>query len=231
MKIAVAQPLCVPGDVGRNAVAHARAIESAESRIVVFPELSLTGYVLDAPPVDLAAGALSVLADVCGRVGSIALVGAPVSDKEGSSSIATVAVSAAGAEVVYRKVHLGGAEPSTFTRGRGAAVVEVDGWRIGLGICRDTAVWAHVDETAAMGIDLFVAGLVHAPEELADQDGRGERIARRAGVPVAFASAAGEAGPAYPETAGRSSIWSSDGTLLTRAGSDPGETATTILER
>lgn len=44
LPIAVAQPLCVPYDVAANAAAHAAAVRSAGARVVVFPELSLTGY-------------------------------------------------------------------------------------------------------------------------------------------------------------------------------------------
>ena len=49
--IAVAQPLCVPYDVAVNAVTHAATVRSAGARVVVFPELSLTGYELDAPAI------------------------------------------------------------------------------------------------------------------------------------------------------------------------------------
>ena len=47
--IAVAQPRCVSFDVAANALTHAAAIRAASARVVVFPELSLTGYELDAP--------------------------------------------------------------------------------------------------------------------------------------------------------------------------------------
>ena len=49
LRVAVAQPLCVPYDVGQNAVAHAAVVRAAAARVVVFPELSLTGYELEAP--------------------------------------------------------------------------------------------------------------------------------------------------------------------------------------
>jgi hypothetical protein len=49
--IAVAQPLCVPYDAAVNAVTHAATVRSAGARVVVFPELSLTGYELDAPAI------------------------------------------------------------------------------------------------------------------------------------------------------------------------------------
>jgi predicted amidohydrolase len=49
LRVAVAaQPPCVPYDVEANAATHAAAIRAARARVVVFPELSLTGYQLDA---------------------------------------------------------------------------------------------------------------------------------------------------------------------------------------
>jgi predicted amidohydrolase len=230
LRISVAQPRCVPGDVATNVVAHAEAIQKAESRVVVFPELSLTGYDLAAPPVELHTVRIADLVVVCRETGSVALVGAPVREESGASFIATVAVTAGGAEVVYRKVNLGGREPMMFTSGTEPGVIDVDGWRIGLGICRDTGVVDHVEEISALGVDLYVAGLVHAPDELPVQDARGVHIAVRANVPVAFASAAGAAGPEYSETAGHSTIWSADGTRLARAGSRPGEVVTASVE-
>ena len=50
LTIAAAQPMCRAYDVARNAVSHAEVTHAAAARVVVFLELSLTGYVLDAPP-------------------------------------------------------------------------------------------------------------------------------------------------------------------------------------
>src|SRR3954465_11838180 len=49
--IAAAQPRCTARDVAANARAHAEAVRAARAGGVVFPELSLTGYELDAAPV------------------------------------------------------------------------------------------------------------------------------------------------------------------------------------
>ncbi len=46
--IAVAQPPCLPCDVAANAATHAATVREAGARVVVFPELSLTGYEFDA---------------------------------------------------------------------------------------------------------------------------------------------------------------------------------------
>jgi predicted amidohydrolase len=222
--IAAAQPRCEPKDVSANARLHAEAIREAQARVVVFPELSLTGYELDADPVSLTDGALRPIVDACAQSDSIAFVGAPV-EGDGARRIAMLRVDGAGAAVAYRKSYLAGAELARFSAGDGATVINVDGWRLGLGLCKDTGVPQHTAATVERGIDVYVAGLVHAPEELDEQDARGLRIAAACGAHVAFASFAGPTGGGYRATAGRSTIWSPDGDVLARANSAPGAIA------
>jgi len=222
LTIAVAQPRCAAKDVRANALEHAAVIRRVDARLVVFPELSLTGYELDATPVAVDDDALAPIIEACAQTGAVALVGAPVAGEDGNN-IATLRVDAGGVEVAYRKSHLGGDEPQWFAPGDGAVAIDVDGWRVGLGICKDTGVEAHVAGVAALGVDLYVAGLVHLPEELDIQEQRAARIARACGAYVGFASFAGPTGGDYASTAGVSSIWAADGTALTRAGTEPGD--------
>ena len=216
LTIAVAQPACGPKDVRANARTHAAAIRAARARLVVFPELSLTGYELDADAVDLTT--LHDIVDACAETQAIALVGAPVA----GDHIATLRVDASGAEVVYRKSFLGGDELTRFTPGPGPVAVDVDGWRVGLGICKDTGVAQHVADTAALNVDVYVAGLVHHDHELQEQEARAVRIARACNSYVAFASFAGPTGGGYDRTAGNSAIYSADGRALARTNGDVG---------
>ena len=63
LQIAVAQPPCVTGALVANAEAHALTVLAARARLVVFPELSLTGYDLEAPTVALDDPALAPLVE------------------------------------------------------------------------------------------------------------------------------------------------------------------------
>jgi len=219
--VAAAQPPCAPLDVAANARAHAEAVRAADARLVVFPEMSLTGYELDAPSVDPSSPDLEPLARACAETGTLALAGAPVAGRH----IATLAVDADGARVAYRKRWLGGDELGRFEPGDPPTAIDVDGLRVGLGICKDTGVGEHVEGVAALGLDLYVAGVCHLPGELAEQDRRGRQIARACGAPVALASFAGPTGWGYEATAGTSTIWAADGTVVARAGADPGDFA------
>ncbi|BCJ74684.1 hydrolase [Catellatospora sp. IY07-71] len=226
--IAVAQPLVAAYDVAANAAAHAAAVHAAQARVVVFPELSLTGYELDAPVLDPADARLAPLVEACAATGTLALAGAPVAGEGGREHIAVLAVDGAGARVAYRKVHIHDSE-ERFSPGPGPAVVEVDGWRLGLAVCRDTRFPEHDAATAALGMQVFVASVLdherdaHVPAE------RARRIAAARGVPVAIASFAGSTGGGFDRAAGGSAVWAADGSALAQAGALPGATARATL--
>ena len=219
--VAAAQPPCAALDVAANAEAHADAVRAADARLVVFPEMSLTGYELDAPSVDPGSPDLEPLVRACAETGTLALAGAPVAGRY----IATLAVAGDGARVAYRKRWVHGDEIGRFEPGDPPTAIEVDGFRVGMGICRDTGVDEHVEGVAGLGLDLYVAGVVHLPGELDEQDRRGERIARACRAPVALASFAGSTGGGYGQTAGTSTIWTQDGSIAARAGAEPGDFA------
>jgi predicted amidohydrolase len=220
--VAVAQPLCVPRDVAANAGTHAATVRAAGARVVVFPELSLTGYELDAPAIAAEDSRLAPIVKACAETGSLAVVGAPVRGEAGRSHIALLAVDGTGAAVVYRKMHLGGAEPDRFSPGNEPAVLAVDGWRLGLAICKDTGIPQHATVTAALGMDAYVASILESAEDAAVPGVRARRVAAEHHVWVAIASFAGSTGGGYVDTAGRSGIWAPDGAEVVRAGPEIG---------
>ena len=225
LAIAVAQPRCVAHDIAANAWTHAATVRSAEARVVVFPELSLTGYELDAPPVDPSDTRLAPLVEACGQTGSLALAGAPVLGDMGQLHIAMLAVDGLGARVAYSKMWLGGAEPERFSTGIAPGVLKVDGWRLGLAICRDTGIPSHAADTIALGIDAYVAGVLESAEDADIPAERARRVAADHGVWVAMASFAGSTGGGYERAAGRSGIWAPDGRAIAEAGPEVGEIA------
>jgi predicted amidohydrolase len=229
LTVVAAQPRCTAGDVAANVRAHADTVRRAGARVVVFPELSLTGYELDAPALDPADSRLAPLVEACADAGSLALAGAPLPLDGGGRSLGVLAVDGTSAHVAYRKMCLGGAEPAHFTPGTEPGVVAVDGWRLGLAVCRDMGVAEQAARTAALGIDAYVAGAVDTPEDAAVQEERALRVGRDHGVPVVVASFAGPTGGGYDRTAGRSGVWAADGTRLARCRTEPGETARAVL--
>jgi predicted amidohydrolase len=230
--IAVAQPPSTACDVGANALAHAAAIREARASVVVFPELSLTGYELDAPTVAVDDARLAPIVEACAETGSLALVGAPVEGEGGKVHIGMLAIDGDRTKIVYRKMWLGGAEPDRFSPGTEPTVLEIDGWRLGLAICKDTGVPQHAADTAALGMDVYVAGVLEAEEDSAVPSERARRVALDHHVWVATASFAGSTGGCYDRAAGGSGIWSPDAAVVGEAGAETGAVVrATIGER
>jgi predicted amidohydrolase len=217
-------------DVAANASIHAATIHSARARVVVFPELSLTGYELDAPVVGVDDPRLAPIIEACAETGSLALAGAPVQGGAGRAHIGMLAVDGGGARVAYRKMWLGPAESARFAPGEEPVVLEVDGWRLGLAVCKDTGVEQHAADTAALDMDAYVAGLCEQADDVGVLEERARRVGSDHGAWVVMASFAGSTGGGYDRAAGRSGIWTGDGAEVDRAGWEPGSLARTTLE-
>jgi predicted amidohydrolase len=228
LRIAVAQPACVPYDVAANALIHAAAIHSAGARVVVFPELSLTGYELDAPAITVEDPRLAPIVEACADTGSVVLVGAPLQGNAGQAHIAMLAIEASGASVAYRKQWVDSTE-SRFAPGSQPTVIEVGGWRLGLAICKDTGIPQHAADTAALGMEAYVGGIVMSADEAPLLEERARRIAADHRVWVALASFAGSTGGGYNHAAGHSGIWRSDGVMIAQAGPETGAIARATL--
>ncbi|MEV7777204.1 carbon-nitrogen hydrolase family protein [Kitasatospora sp. NPDC088351] len=234
LTVAVVQPAAAeaarPDTVAVNAERHAAAVREAGTRLVVFPELSLTGYDLAAPAVGPDDARLAPLVAACAGTGATALVGAPVADADGREYIGTLAVTGAGAAVVYRKMYLHGSEADRFSCGGKPVVLELDGWRLGLAICADAAEPPHAERTAALGIDAYVASTLYgdAPEAVARRESQLRDRAAAHGVWGVLATTAGASGT-YPRTSGGSGVWAPGGALVVQAGAEPGEIVRTGL--
>ncbi|MGW1211177.1 carbon-nitrogen hydrolase family protein [Streptomyces sp. NPDC002499] len=232
LTVAVAQPACVDLDVAANAAAHARVIEGAGARLVVFPELSLTGYDLTAPSVAPDDVRLDPVVSACRGTGATALIGAPVRAEDGREHIATLAVTGEGATVAYRKAWLHGKEFDRFTPGERPEVMVLDGWRLGLAICFDAAVPQHAADTAALGMDAYVASTLYgaSPDAQARRDGHMRDRAAAHGIWVVLSTAAGPSGE-FAETSGGSGVWAPGGDVLVQAGARAGDVVVATLTR
>lgn len=231
LTIAVAQPTSVLYDVDFNVACHAASIRDALARVVVFPELSVTGYAMDVQPIDLDDEQLAPIVRACGESRTVALVGAPTLGDAGATHISTLRIDADGVTCAYNKLWLGGEEPGSFSPGTGPAVITVEGWRLGLAICRDTGIEEHAAATAALGMDVYVASVCETEDDRHVQPSRAARITKDHRVWVVVASFAGPTGGGFAETAGRSAIWRPDGTTAAELDRQPGQVSRTTLPR
>jgi predicted amidohydrolase len=161
--------VAVPGEVAENAATATRLVARAAEegvRLVVLPELFLPGY----HPPTLAAepSRCDVVADDAGLVGDprlgglvtaaegnrvAVLVGAAVRAADGRRYLALLLVGPDGSvRDVYHKRHLcGPEEQALFVPGTEAAALDLDGWRLGLGVCYDGCFPEHARAAARAG--------------------------------------------------------------------------------
>ncbi len=231
LSIAVAQPLVVNGDIAGNAIRHADAVRRSGARVVVMPELSLTGYTFDAETIEVGDERLLPIIDACEETGSIALAGAPVEATGGTGrSIGVFRIGEGTVSTAYRKMWLGADEREHFSAGKEPSVIEVDGWRLGLAVCKDTSVAAHAKVTAEKGMDVYVAGVLERAGEHDEVQHRAETVSRKNNVWVAIASFAGSTGEGFDVAAGCSGVWSPDGQMVGRVGMACEEILTVTLD-
>ena len=166
------------GDLAGNVDRLRAGVVAARDRgadLVVFPELSVTGY----PPEDLllkpsfVRDAGRALEDVAATVtGIVAVVGAPLGEAAGPAADApapralfNAAAVLSGGEVAatYRKHHLPNYavfdEQRYFAPGRHTVVIDLDGCRLGVTVCEDIwldgpADWAALDGRAEVIVNL-----------------------------------------------------------------------------
>ncbi|KAA3651137.1 MAG: nitrilase [Proteobacteria bacterium] len=147
IKVAVAQTDCALGDLNRNLEQHLALIEQAraeDNALLLFPELSLTGYSLGARVVDVAMHRDDVLLrQLADAAQGIDVVFGFVEEGSAAQLYNAMAVVRDGAVVfVHRKLNLPSygnlEEGKLFAAGRNIDTVPVSGpWQAGLLTCAD----------------------------------------------------------------------------------------------
>jgi predicted amidohydrolase len=237
LTVSTVQYQALDGGVATNAMEHVRLIEDAEShgsRLVVFPELSLTGYdlpLLKDPgqwlqPEDPRLGDIR---EICRRTGITAVVGGAYREPDATPRLAALAIHPEGVTDLAFKTHLHGQEKDIFSPGGGAVVVELDGWKIALAICFDAAVPSHSALAAGFGADAYAVSALYTREEehrLALHLGARAMDNRMFGI-LANLGGTTTLGP----SCGLSGFWGPDGLLMKKAAGTGTEVVTAILQR
>lgn len=180
LRLAGLQMEAVPGDVAGNALRAADEVSRVVqhgAQVAVLPELHLSAY--DLPTLAADPGGCEVTADDTGRVtdarldplaaaavagNAVVLVGAAVRRIDGTLTNSVLAVDRTGTITVsYDKQHLWQAdEANLFTAGASRGHVEVDGWRLGIGICYDMSFPEHARAAATAGAHAYLCASAFA---------------------------------------------------------------------
>ena len=211
-----------PAALADNFAAHLAAMHHAADAgvdILVFPELSLTGYELDL----LAAQAftegdarLAPLRDFAAPRRLCALIGAPLSNPQGKPHIGTLILHPGGEITRYAKQHLHASENDYAAPGEAdTQVFAVGETRCAPAICYDTAHATHAKRAAQAGAALYLAGVLWSEKGYAADAADLARAARENKLTCLVANHGAPSG-GY-QSAGRSALWAPGGALVAAA--------------
>ena len=217
MKIALAQVRSFKGDIARNVTKHRRYAEAAaarNARMIVFPELSLTGYE-PSLAADLATTAedrrLSELQYVCDRKAITIAAGLPTANERGVL-ISMIIFQPGMARVTYSKQILHRDELPVFAEGRDDISLSIRGTRIAPAICFESTRPEHGLKAAASGASVYLASVAKPSHGLEKAKVHYPALATAHKMMVLLCNSVGQHDNFT--SAGNSSAWTNDGKLI-----------------
>jgi predicted amidohydrolase len=217
MRIGAVQTRPLTGNLQGNIANHKQWIERAVADgvdLVMFPELSLTGYeptlakALATEQDDPRLDDLQALSDAHGiTIG----VGAPTKQEAGIC-ISLLLFQPHGARYVYSKSYLHPDEEAFFVPGRRAPHVQVNHTKIALAICYEISVAEHLESALKSGPGIYVASVAKFVHGINKALERLSSIARDGALPVLMSNCVGVADGG--QCAGKTSVWNKRGVLI-----------------
>ena len=238
--VAAAQTTCIDGDLAANLEQHlelARQAAEQGAQVLVFPELSLTGYLIaDAPRLAMPRddSRLRPIAEAAQLHALTLVVGLPLREHEGLY-IASLAFAPDGKRTRYTKQHLSAfgtaaevdrtidgqvppAEATVFQPGENSPLLRLGPLNAALAVCADTGRPGHARCARDQGASIYLASMFIIPSAYRADAGAARRHARENGLALVLANYAGTNGGL--KAAGRSHICSHTGELLGELPSD-----------
>jgi 5-aminopentanamidase len=167
LRVASAQAVAAPGEIERNVETVGRLIDQAAeagAAVIVFPELFLCGYHLtllrsDPSRCDIEEddARLEPIREQCRSRSTTAVLSGSVLSGEGGRTISALVLDERGElSARYDKQCVWREERPLFRSGTQGCVVDVRGWRLGLGICYDASFPEHARAAALAGADGYL---------------------------------------------------------------------------
>ena len=217
MKICVAQTRPVKGDVQSNIENHKKLIDLAVPHgadIVIFPELSITGYEpelakeLATDPDDSRFDDFQKISDT--KQVTIG-VGVPTKNNTGIS-ISMVLFQPHKARQTYSKRYLHSDEEPFFVSGQSSIGLIGNKANIALAICYELSVPEHAENAFQSGVGIYIASVAKSADGVEKAVRRLSKIADKYSMTVLMSNCVGQA-DGY-ECAGKTSIWNDKGLFL-----------------
>jgi predicted amidohydrolase len=217
MKICAAQTRPINGDIQSNITNHKKWVDRAVAdgvELVIFPELSLTGYEprlakelathQDDPRFD----DFQTISDANGiTIG----VGVPTNNKNGIC-ISMLLFQPHEASRAYSKSYLHPDEEPFFIRGRSSPHLQVNQTNIALAICFEISVPEHLESALRFGPTIYFASVAKFVTGINKAIERLSKVAEDCSMPVLMSNCVGFSDGS--QCAGKTSVWNNRGSLI-----------------
>ena len=218
MKISVAQTRPVKGDIQQNINNHLQFIEQALSQkadIIVFPELSLTGYEPELAK-DLASTQEDERLDVFQSISdnNQLTIGVGLPTRENEQLFVSMIIFQPGKErLTYSKQHLFQSEVDVFTPGQDRIYLDIDGVNVvAPTICYELSVPEHSENAHANHANVYIASVMNSVSGVDNDLHKLSTIASKYHMNTFMANYVGPSG-GY-DCAGKTSVWNTKGELV-----------------
>lgn len=217
MKICVVQARSAKGDIGQNIINHKKLIELAVSKkagIIIFPELSITGYEPSLAK-ELAANKDDKRLDVFQSLSDTnqVTIGVGMPTKSGTgTSISMIIFQPGKTSELYSKKYLHADEDSFFISGENFRGLKTEPDNIALAICYELSVPAHSEDAYKAGASIYLTSVAKTPSGVQKAAVSLATIAANYSMTVLMANCVGQCdGEAC---GGKSAIWNNKGVLM-----------------
>lgn len=214
---ALAQISVVKGEIAQNLLVHKKAIELAANNgadIVVFPELSLTGY----EPTLASKLAINEQSEIVNALSCISqenrvviILGCPLKSEELRPFIGSIISYPSGQTEFYCKQYLHTGESDYFIAGKGDYFLNYKAHKIALSICADFSNPIHAKKAKDENANVYLASVLISDNGFILDSQQLQAYALTHKFPVLMANHNSETGGW--KTCGKSRAWNNTGQL------------------
>jgi len=217
MRVAIAQIEAIKGNVEKNIENHLKWIKQAilnNADMLVFPELSVTGYEPDLAE-NLATNQddtrLDEIQNLSDRNGITIGVGLPTKD-ESDVFVSMIIFQPQKERITYSKQYLYPPEESIFKAGKNPLVLNFETEVVSPAICYEISNKAHCEFAKRNNATIYIASVLSSINGIDADMKKLSDIAKNNNLVTFMANYVGESG-GY-KCAGKSSVWDTSGKLI-----------------
>ncbi|WP_026955624.1 carbon-nitrogen hydrolase family protein [Algoriphagus vanfongensis] len=223
MKISLAQINPISGNIPEKIELHKKWIEkavSASSDLIIFPELSLTGYepsLAKTLALDSDDSRLNIFQQLSDKHKIVIGVGLPTRSTRGIL-ISLLFFQPQAKRLLYSKQQLHSDEKPFFIEGNQQLILEVKGKKIAPAICYESLQASHLRHAHDLGAEIYLASVAKSESGLKKAFDHFPEMAKQFQVPILMTNSIGFCDNFM--SAGQSAVWNSSGELVSQLSAD-----------